>query len=369
MSTKSAIVVLMVLLLAVPVQAAGPPREPLVEQVRHAIDRGIQFLRDQENGTGNWEHVDPSSQGHRGGWTALALLALLNAGVKPDDPMIERGLRFLRELPPRQTYVVSLQTMVFAEAGKSEDRERIQRNVDWLIAARVYDGGKLKGWTYGMGRGTLSDNSNTQYALLGLHAGQQVGARINHDVWEGIREYYLRTQQPDHGWLYNPALPSGSTLTMTTAGLCGLLISGMELNAGRQTLQPDGSAVNCGVYAENKPVAEAMAWVGRNFRIELPYNVFYNLYGIERAGRLSGQRFLGEHDWYRRGCTFLVQAQKDDGSWMERRGRDGWPVVSTSFALLFLSKGRTAVPLAYARREKLPMPGLTARASSSWQDR
>jgi hypothetical protein len=130
---------------------------------------------------------------------------------------------------------------------------------------------------------------------------------------------------------------------MTTAGLCGLLIAGMELSVARETLRPDGSAENCGVYEENQPVIRALNWVGRNFTFTLPTHTFYNLYGIERAGRLSGRRFLGSHDWYRSGCEFLVRTQRDNGSWTESRGRDGWPVIATSFALLFLSKGRTPV--------------------------
>ena len=36
---------------------------------------------------------------------------------------------------------------------------------------------------------------------------------------------------------------------------------------------------------------------------------------IERAGRLSGQRFLGGQDWYRVGCEYLVSTQRRDGSW------------------------------------------------------
>jgi hypothetical protein len=345
MSSKSLAAVLAILLVAslVPARAAEPGREPLVKQVREAIDRGVQFLRDAEGGNGNWENIDPTSAGHRGGWTSLALLALLNSGIKPDDPIIERGLRFLRDVEPRQTYVVSLQTMVFAEAGKTEDLQRIQRNVNWLINARVMDGNVFKGWTYGMGRTQFSDNSNTQYALLGLHAGHMAGAKIDRAVWEGIRDYYIRTQQVDHGWLYNPIHQGGSSLTMTTAGLCGLIIAGLELNVGREMLQPDGSALHCGIYEENKPLADALGWLGRHFRIELPFNGYYSLYGIERAGRLTGQRFLGDHDWYREGCQYLVRAQRNNGSWLESRGRDGWPVISTSFALLFLSKGRTPV--------------------------
>src|SRR5207302_6479985 len=140
------------------------------------------------------------------------------------------------------TYVVSLQTMVFTETGRNEDRQRIQRNVDWLISAMVKEGEKCKGWGYGSYTQSgmrITDNSNTQYALLGLHAGRLAGAKIDREVWQAIQDYYVTTQQPDHGWIYNPTATSATKLTMTTAGLCGLLISGMELNAGREVLQPD----------------------------------------------------------------------------------------------------------------------------------
>src|SRR5205823_3204895 len=108
--------------------------------------------------------------------------------------------------------------------------------------------------------------------------------------------------------------------------------------------RPDGSADNCGVYEENKPLAKAHGWIAQRYRTELRGATYYNLYGIERTGRLSGQRFLGNHDWYREGCEYLVEAQNAlDGSWKKTELHDSWPVVSTSFALLFLSKGRTPI--------------------------
>src|SRR5438128_10468550 len=61
----------------VSVQAAEKSREPLVERVHKAIEAGVRFLRDQEKGNGNWE-VDQASVSRRGGWTGLAMLALLN---------------------------------------------------------------------------------------------------------------------------------------------------------------------------------------------------------------------------------------------------------------------------------------------------
>jgi hypothetical protein len=150
-------------------------------------------------------------------------------------------------------------------------------------------------------------------------------------------------------------------MTMTTAGLSNLLITGADLEVGRQKLRDDGVAELCGIYEENKAVADALRWVGNNFPAKLTVeraraafqHPYYGLYGIERVGRLTGNRFIGGHDWYRLGCEFFVDTQKADGRWDgEGRQFDHWPVVATSFSLLFLSKGRTPVlmtKLAYNR--------------------
>lgn len=323
------------------------PKEELVEQVRQAIERGERFLRQQEGGKGHWETGGPNMVAvmAQGGFSCLAMLALMNAGVPPDDPVIQRGLAWQRQQQFGQTYVVGLQTMVYAEAGYAEDKPRIQQNVNWLIRAMSGRGPGFRGWSYTERAGGNADNSNSQYALLGLWAAKNAGVDVPADVWRDIREFYIRTQQQDGGWFYDQHRQV-TTLTMTMAGFCNLLIAGMELNKGQQELLPDGTARRCGFYAENEPLARALRFIGsdRNFTLRPRAHQFYNIYGIERAGRLSGRRFLGGHDWYREGCDLLVKMQQRDGSWMvSGQLTDGWPVVSTSFALLFLAKGRTPV--------------------------
>ncbi len=343
--------------------------EPLADQVRKSIDRGVQFLRTQQHRErDNWEITVESTAyagGYPGGWTSLALLALLNAGVPPDDPLIQRGLVYLRTVEPKQTYVVGLQTMVFALADQDIDRPALRNNVKWLIDTRKMEGGRLLGWGY-PDRGDRPDNSNTQYALLGLYEAHRAGVKIEPEVWRSIREFYTNTQKSDGSWGYDPH-GRKSSLTMTTAGLCGLLIAGMELNEGREKFLANGSVENCGNYGdeENRPVRKALDWVGEHFPsakdigtyphsdVLLASPTYYSLYGIERAGRLSGQRFFGKHDWYRVGCEFLVNNQQGDGSW-KGASADGDPILATSFALLFLSRGRTPVlisKLAYGPAE------------------
>src|SRR5262249_7236533 len=259
-------------------------------------------------------------------------------GAPVDDAAVQGGLAYLRTKDLTQTYDVSLQTMALALARQPKDLLKIQANVPWLIKARVVDGGKLKGWSYDANRRD-PDNSNTQYALLGLHEGHQAGAKVDSAIWESILDYYKDTQNRDGGWGYK--IGAGSSRTMSTAGLCGLLIASNDMRSTRKEGVPD----RCGDYDEDRHIAKALDFVGltllQNDIIERNDQTHYYIYGLERAGRLSGRRFIAGHDWYRVGCHFLVKAQAADGAWAG--GGIDSKMVSTCFALLFLSKGRTPI--------------------------
>lgn len=319
-------------------------KEELVDQVQQSIEKAKRFLRQQQRNGGHWEAGNIGAiAGTQGGPSCLALLALLTAGENPKGQVIQDGLKYIRQIPPTGTYTVGLQTMVFAEVREPRDMPLIQRNVNWLIEAMAFQGGQLTGWGY-VATGLTGDNSNSQYALLGLLAGKQAGAKIPQRAWDLIRDFYIKSQSPEGSWGYTFG-DRQARLTMTTAGICGLFISGMEARENQQGLDKDtGVAKNCGRYVENEAIAKGMRWLarGQNFTFNPSDFKFYNVYGIERTGRMSGQRFLADRDWYREGCLDLIKSQQNDGSW-SGRGLDGWSTVSTSFALLFLSKGRTPI--------------------------
>src|SRR5262245_22054731 len=65
--------------------------DDLVKKVKRSIDEGVSFLRSQQRKTdGSWE-VGTGGLSGMGGWTCLALLAMLNSGVKPDDEAVQKG--------------------------------------------------------------------------------------------------------------------------------------------------------------------------------------------------------------------------------------------------------------------------------------
>ena len=349
-TSRYALAFLFVLGLAAPAAAA----EPLVQKVKDSIERAKRFLAEQENDKGNFEQgggLHPELlKARTGGPTALAVVALLNAGVPADDPLMQRCLKYLRKLQPKDAYTYGLQTMAFCLAGYKQDRVLVQRNLDWI--ARVHMPG---GWPYEAGdemRRYGPDDSINQYVLLGLHEARLAGFAIDKRLVSAMRRHYNSNSSGQ--WTYRRT--ARSRLTMTTAGLCNLLITSEDVGAKRR-LEKDGVDPQCGKYDEDPVVQAALGYLGGAFpndvqasrdRRQFP-NGFYCLYGIERAGRLTGQRFLfdsnrGGKDWYRIGCEYLVATQLQNGSWEGRLDDlDRWPVVATSFALLFLSKGRTPV--------------------------
>lgn len=320
------------------------------EQVKKAIDDAVAFLKKQQNADGTW-----SERGaYEGGVTALCTLALLNAGVDPDDECIQLSLNYLRKVPPSLTYTTSLQTMVFCAAEPDEDRVLIRRNVQWLQEMQLRTGAGKGGWSYP--RGGRPDNSNSQFALLALYEAHRVGVTVNDRTFRMALDHWHRWQNDDGSWGYNHVSRNGSG-SMTCAGITSVVIASSVINHGDAEVV--GNRVNCCVPHKDDPsVDKALAWLEAHFAVHTnPGNgnwLLYYFYGLERAGRLTNRRFIGEHDWYREGAEMLVSSQaRFEGSWKGLGGIENEKHVATSFALLFLAKGRR--PVLIAKLKHLPV--------------
>ncbi len=343
-----------------PAIPGGEKRSPIVEvpkrrlsafgeQVEHAIDGGIQFLKAQQRSDGSWADIEPEA---RTGMTSLVTLALLTAGETADSQAIRKALDYLRHFGPaelRSTYAISLQTMVFATAEPERNLLRIVANVRWLELAQIKPKEPVfwpGSWAYSDTKRRPGDNSNSQYALLGLLAASEVGVPVNPSVWELSRSYWERAQKRDGGWAYTPDM-NNPTASMTCAGVSSVIISRLGRSQGQEFLQ--GEAVNdCGKGAVDRNLQAGIDWLASRFQVGENFGggqqwKFYYLHGLERAGRLAGIRFFGTHDWYRAGAEELVRAQdKLGGYWLGKLVEEN-KVLATSFALLFLAKGRAPV--------------------------
>jgi hypothetical protein len=359
------------------------------EQVRNSIDRAVSFLKRQQNNNGTW----PDHPAFVGGITGLCTLALLNAGVDVQDETMQKPLAYLRSLAaantshavrgaPTQTYVVSLQTMVFCAAEPKKDLLLIRRLAKWLEDSQLLSGEGKGGWSYPSAAAASSDESNSQFALLALYEAERAGIKVNERTWRLALQYWQHRQNPDGSWGYLGRPGSGS---MTCAGITSVIIASGELNHG-DAMVVGGQVTCCGDQHANDAVENGLRWLERNFSVHTnpsasgakatQGNLLYYLYGVERTGRMTARRFIGQHDWYREGADMLVRNQDNlSGFWKGAGLAETNPNVGTSLALLFMAKGRRPVLVAKLKHgpnedwslHRSDLANLTSYVEKKWE--
>ena len=332
--------------------------EITASQVLSSVDRARRFLIKSQDTDGSWkpESIDFVGAGSVVGVSSLALLALLNAGMTASDSEIARGLDWLRKQEPRYTYDISLMIQALTTANdRKRDAARVHHLVRMLEEMQIQKGNNVGSWSYSRNF-ALGDRSNAQFAVLGLRDAQEINVPVAIEVWRKARNHWLTSQNSDGGWGYSPYsgyLGGNSYGSMTVAGIAALVVTAKMLTAEEGGLNPDGTPVCCVEPKVDKPVNDACQWLADRFQVTNNPGgdgswVLYYLYGLERAGRFSGRRFFvnsrGErHDWYREGAKYLVSHQRISGAWHGVGPGEGDPIIATSFALIFLSKGLAPV--------------------------
>lgn len=330
-------------------QQAPETDEQLRSQVLSSIERAQRFLIDAQSSDGTWPAGLYAS--HSEGVNGLVTLALLNSGLPSRHPAVAKALDHLEhpQNDPSQVYDISM--VIMALAASDRGRGKIAKLASKLENAQR-DGPEGGNWHYGAASGSW-DNSNTQFAVLALREAAHVGIPINRDVWKRSQEHFLRSQQGSPratsgaGWAYQG---SGEAYgSMTVAGLASLIIT-QEMLRDDDDVNASGEINCCGNDEEDvvqNAIDAGIRWLDKNIRIESNPGgqrnwLLYYLYGLERAGRFSGQRFFGDRDWYREGAEFLVERQDiREGFWISRLEPNR--VTSTALALLFVSKGLSPV--------------------------
>jgi hypothetical protein len=316
-------------------------------QIGEAIQRGANFLLTQFN---NGKLAGENFVGDPG-LNALCVYALLQCGqAVPDERLNGRAkgmkvmLDNLRKTPMEgyETYGRAIRATALAVYNRAEDRDALKADVVWLIAAA-----KNGAYTYGMygyrrrDFGAHWDNSNSQYGLLGVWSGAEVGIEVPRTYWSQVQNHWYETQLESGEWNYDNSGSNG-TLSMSVAGIASLFVTHDYLDAPQF-----GTSV--GREPFSKPLARGLAWLEKDDNCLKVTSGWpgYTLYGIERVGLASGFKYFGTHDWYRELAAKLVRMQQDDGSWSNQGNmRLRWQIagreemIETAYSLLFLARGR-----------------------------
>ncbi len=295
----------------------------LDDQVARAIARGVAYLKEVQESGGRWGFT--FNLDHDLGMTSLAGLALLENGVESTDPSIVKATRLVVKLAENanQTYDLALAILFLARVEPSGSG----RTHDALIvrlADRLSAGGPEGCWSYQVplsgdepttgtgsrkaatGSGSKKrrptplermlssggDNSNTQFALLGIWAAGRHGFASN-DPLEAIDHHFRESQDNRGRWGYRPHMQGADA--MTCAGLMGLAIAAARpRQAERLSARARGAAL-----ASDPVFASALKAVTADAHAIGPFSDIYYLWSLERVCVALGLRELDGFDWYR----------------------------------------------------------------------
>ena len=255
----------------------------------------------QQRPDGSWTEVEADA---KSGVTSLVVFALLAADEKPDSPAIHKALELLRRFAPDElgsTYAISLQTMAMAAGDPERNRSHIKANVAWLQRAQIKPGAAQPWpgtWSYSQpNRNRPGDNSNTQYALLGLAAASEAGFPIDPSVWQRTHDYWELCQQREGNWAYTPDAKA-TTASMTCAGISSLAASRpRSVRAESSRFLKALTVHKCDGGGADAHLQRGIDWLANHFNVDQNFGAgkqwrYYYLYGLERRRAPHGHSVL-----------------------------------------------------------------------------
>lgn len=341
----------------------------LPERINRAIDHGLAYLRKKHS-----QH--PQYRRYLG----LLGLTLLECGAAADDPSVQRIAEWIRgqQRDITRTYELALAILFLDRLGDPRDSTLI-RNFGHLLLKGQFDCGAWIYWCpendpqrlkeYNRHRIIppqrvvyCGDNSNTQFAILGLWVAQRYGVQARSALLS-TEQYFRSTQADDGSWSYDTYSPKNRD-SMTCAGLMSLAMRyGVSSSQGRD-IRPDhpisihDAAIHRGLrYLAQSLDKNTISVVGKRIHgVEARYPLYF-LWSLERMAVIYDLQKIGAREWYPWAAQMLVETQLRDGRWS---GEMGDP-VETCFALLILTRSNFTkdLQLAVQNRPSPPMPNLS----------
>jgi squalene-hopene/tetraprenyl-beta-curcumene cyclase len=346
------------LMLAATARAAGPD----AAAVKADVDKALEFLKTRQNEDGSFA---PRLGGP--GITALIVAGLIRNGVSPDDPVVEKAMKYLEKQVQSdggiynrqlQNYTTCVALVAFKEANKSGRYDTVIANATKFLKSLQADPGDESDTKFG-GVGyngkERPDLSNTQFfveALLAAGVSKDDPAVKNALKFIGRCQnlpgetnplpFAKKTSDDDKGGLtYNPADADNEKSPNRTP------VGGLR-SAGTMTYAGLKSFLYAGLSKDDERVKAAVDWIGRHYTLDENPGAgtaglyYYYLLFAKAMDALGQDEFAaknGKHDWRNDLYEALKKRQQKDGSWVNdnRQFMENTPELCTGYALLALS--------------------------------
>jgi squalene-hopene/tetraprenyl-beta-curcumene cyclase len=348
-------------------------------KIQQAVDKGVAFLRSAQGENGFWSASPRSGIGP----TTIILAGLLDAGVKPDDPMVEKGLATLKDSIREdggvytkdgffQNYETCCAVMCFSAANeaikkaKASDKgpyDELLANAQKFILRQQYteersvnaDDPSYGG--VGYGGNTRPDLSNTQFFLDALKATGKgsddpaiqkalvfVSRCQNLESEHNTLPFAADTKNQDGGFIYvNGGGGQGAGQGGQRGGQGGQRGGGQRGGEGSE-IQEDPfrsygsmtyaglkSMIYAGLTKDDKRVKAAFDWISKHYSVTEHPNkgangLFYYYHTMAKTLDVLKLNEIEDaegkkHAWKAELSEHLLSKQKEDGSWINDASR------------------------------------------------
>jgi hypothetical protein len=334
--------------------------------IERAIQKGMDWLKGMPSKSGvPTSRMDDTQE--------LVLYTLLHGGASASDPAVGEILKRIVDREPDRVYNVALGAMALAKLNRAGYQWKLIQHAQFLVDNQCENGQwaygspvdpprapgdwvSWKGAPYGAkyppgfrpgaGKTTsgrkvgivqrsriskVGDNSNAQYAALGLRACAEADVVIDPRCLADALRWWENDQNKDGGWGYSRGEDDAPRATMTAGGVGSLVIYRWMLK------KP---------WAEEAHIKKGMEWLDANPKVSKWHEYYY--YGLERIGMLYGTDRIGSIDWFDKGGEWLIEHQAANGSWRN--------VPDTCFAILFLRRATAPLPSVASVARPVPQP-------------
>ncbi len=338
---------------------AGQKRE-----YQRMIDRSVDYLRSRG------QAEDGSFSGAAGlGPTALVVSGLLAVDVSPDDPLVQKGLAYLkRHVQPdggiytldsaHRNYDTCIAMVAFSKANRDGQYDTIVKQAEAFVRGIQWDESEQKDssdmFYGGAGYGSHSrpDLSNTSFLIDALHS---LGNGPEDESIQKALQFVSRCQN-----LETPANNSPFAAKINDGGFYYTVAAGGESKAGTEAdggLRSYGSMTYAGlksmIYAgldqDDPRVKAAVSFLKKNYDVNSnpgmgQQGLFYYYHTMAKAlSALEQEQFVDAdgqpHDWKAELRSKLAELQQPDGSWVNETTRwmEGDPNLVCGYTLLALA--------------------------------
>ncbi|HTU92108.1 MAG TPA: hypothetical protein VMF69_18640 [Gemmataceae bacterium] len=193
----------------------------------------------------------------------------------------------------------------------------------------------------------VTDNSNTEFALLGLWAARRHDVPVEATLEISVERFERFHVYPEGTWTYRTFQKNCNPISgasMTCVGLMGLAMGrALKLpTPGSPTGHDKDVHVLRGLAALSRMIGKAHGDMSKKRTLQ----DLYFLWSVERVAMLYDLPTIREKDWYRWGAEVLVSNQKKSGCWprwgvgltQKADMADYGASLNTAFALLFLKR-------------------------------